>query len=645
MKKTTLMCVTFAATGLLTTSCSNDLDQPAPGNDGNVVITAHMPAGINSRAFSDGTKATTLHYAVYEEGTQNVVFTSENASDPKASYNGDLTFSLSLNLVKGRSYDFIFWADCGGSDSPYTFSPEDQDIWINYSGIKSNDENRDAFFNVEKNITVTGAMQKNIQLQRPFAQLNIGTDDLDKMAAANVELGTVSVEVKDAYNNLNLMNGTASVDSDHLDAFDGKSLVYDFAAIPGDSETFPVEGYTYLAMNYVLTGNVIIDEDVNQAQKETKDVVLAFKDKSGAEINTFTVSAVPFQRNYRTNIYGSLLTSSVDYEIEIVPDYNKPAHTVAIDYSMLKDLLDSDTERIEIPAGASIVIPEGADPMELPDGKTLAVNGTIVGPKSGKIFTVPAGNDVTIEGNGTLEFNYDGDRTLTGGNAHAIRAIDVYGKVNIRNISITAPNQKAGNCIYLNKDSEAVLDDVTVNTGFRAITAVAGATMTLNGGEYNSTSNNRVMDNNNKPVYAYCIVIAGENTKGYFNGTKVTGIQGAVSVDEGSIGIFEDCDFATHNLEGVPNTAYYAIYSAREATAIIKSGKYYAPQNRYAVFLGNNDISGATFGEASLQGGIYSSIGHDQQTNMDIPLAEGYVWRENPDPATRDLYPYEIVKE
>lgn len=329
------------AAGLLLTSCSSEIDEPVAVNDGNVVITAKMPENIKTRLYSDGTKATVLHYAVYEEGTNNVIFTSENTVDPQATYNGDLTFSLSLNLVKGRSYDLVFWAD-KGAGAPNTFSPTAKDVTINYDNLKCNEEDRDAFFSVEKNLTVTGAMKKSIQLYRPFGQLNIGTSDLEDAKKAGVELGTTSVTVKDVYNNLNLMTGVASVTGD----FDGTELTYDFNTLP-EGETFPVKGYEYLSMNYILTGNVIISGNVNKAQQETKDIEIAIKDKNGVAVNSFAVSSVPFRRNYRTNVYGKLLTSTVDYVIEIVEDYYVDDNNYELPYvevkssKELKDALDA----------------------------------------------------------------------------------------------------------------------------------------------------------------------------------------------------------------------------------------------------------------------------------------------------------------
>lgn len=322
MKKSHLFFASAMVLGFMLSACSEELEAPVANGDGTVTFTAKMPGEVQSRAYSSGNNATQLSYAVYEKGTRTVVFSSDQSDAPKAVYNNDRTFSLTLNLVKGQTYDLIFWADKETS-SPYTFVPAAQSITVSYKDVSCNDDSRDAFFSAEKNFTVTGAMKKEIKLYRPFAQLNIGTNDIEAAERANITLGQTKVIVKDVYQTLNLFTGVAA---------DPTDVTYGFADLP-DGETFPAgvdpltgnSPYTYLSMNYLLTGTQIIGEDVNQAQKETKDITIGIIDENGKSVNEFNLSAVPFQRNYRTNIFGALLTSQIDYVIQIVPDYNLPS--------------------------------------------------------------------------------------------------------------------------------------------------------------------------------------------------------------------------------------------------------------------------------------------------------------------------------
>lgn len=321
MKKQMLIAA-IAVLGLSVGACSDEMSTPS-ANDGKVSFTAKLPAGIASRAFSTGTAATSLSYAVYDAGTTDVLYSSLQPDAPKAAYNAeDMTFSLDLDLVKGQAYDLVFWADTQ-DNTYYTFDPETQTVTVSYENLAGNDDARDAFFNVEKDLLVTGSMTKSIQLYRPFAQVNIGTDDTEIAKRAGIELGTTALNVKNVYTELNLFSGIAS---------DPVEVTFPAHGV-NSTEVFPVKEedgtsrYVYLSMNYVLTGSVLEGEtpanatDVTRAQQENKDIEIAFVSSTGREVNTFALSSVPVKRNFRTNIYGSLLTSHVNYTIEVVPDF------------------------------------------------------------------------------------------------------------------------------------------------------------------------------------------------------------------------------------------------------------------------------------------------------------------------------------
>lgn len=316
-----------AVIGLALASCSSEVEMPGT-TDGTVTFTAKLPATINSRTYSDGAGATQLSYAVYEAGTTSVVYTSEEPNDPAAMYNGDNAFTLSLPLVKGHAYDFVFWADNADSDA-YTFDVENQQVTVNYDNVVSNDETRDAFFTAEKGLLVNGAIQKTIELYRPFAQLNIGANDIAAIEKM-YELGKTQVTVKEVYSTLNLLSGVAS---------DPTEVTYAYAEVPKD-ESFPVAGYEYLSMNYILTGSQVLGEEVNSAQKETREISFTVQDADGKEITTIDLSAVPFRRNYRTNIYGSLFTEQADLTIDLVADYNNPDYDKEYPFSIEGDIRD-----------------------------------------------------------------------------------------------------------------------------------------------------------------------------------------------------------------------------------------------------------------------------------------------------------------
>ena len=298
MKRYLLSTFTIAAAALLVTSCNDEMDNGLKtGDEGTVTFTAQLPSEMGTRAFADGLTAKHLQYAVYEAGqsTPLPVFGDETTVVGEAEM-VNLKKSVTLKLTSGKSYDVIFWADAT-TDSPYTFNPASQEVSVDYSKVNNNSDNCDAFFKKET-ITVSGNQSVDVKLTRPFAQVNIGTDDFDAAKASGLEVTQTEVVAK-AFATLNLATGKVADEADRT---------FTMKAIPTASDgEFPVAGgYKYLSMDYLLVG----------ADKATVDVAFNY---GGPQSRTFT--NVPVQRNYRTNIYGSLLTNTTDFNVVIEPAF------------------------------------------------------------------------------------------------------------------------------------------------------------------------------------------------------------------------------------------------------------------------------------------------------------------------------------
>ena len=280
----------MAVAMLATTSCKDDLAESFVGEQATVEFSISTPE-IATRAYSDGATATHLQYAVYD-AAGNIL---SDLTKTDATINGSTT--VNLKLTTGNTYSVIFWA--AAPKAPYAVDFTNKTMTVNYDGAVSNDENRDAFYKYHT-FTVNGAQTETIELKRPFAQLNIGTADYAASTSAGYTPTQSAVTVKNVYSTLDLSDGTVdgSVEAN-----------FNLANIKKD-EKFPVAGNEYLAMNYLLTAST----------KGLVDVEFTYSDANG-DAKTRTVGSVPVQRNYRTNIYGNLLTSEVDINIEIKPEY------------------------------------------------------------------------------------------------------------------------------------------------------------------------------------------------------------------------------------------------------------------------------------------------------------------------------------
>ncbi|MCH5222357.1 MAG: hypothetical protein J1F05_08575 [Muribaculaceae bacterium] len=313
MKKILLGMLAFAM--LFTTSCSEELETGyVAGQDAKVSVNLNFPT-MQSRAYSDGTTATQLQYAVYEKkdaGLQRIdSYTVTNATI-------NISTKVDFQLVTGRTYVFVFWA--ASPESPYqvSFSDPEHTAKMSYKAdatLYANDENLDAFFKtVEK--TITGDVEMSVELTRPFAQINVGTNDFKVAKELGAAPNRSCLVVTSAYKELDLLTGAVIGDAE--------KITFGFGPIPGqtyndkeiEAESFPVAGYDYLAMAYILA-----DTEEEVLSSVNFQYVL---NADAATRQTKTVGSVPVKRNHRTNLFGQVLTSNAELNIIIKPEYEEP---------------------------------------------------------------------------------------------------------------------------------------------------------------------------------------------------------------------------------------------------------------------------------------------------------------------------------
>ena len=308
----------MAAAGmLLATSCANE-EMPAPQGDG-VTFTLRLPAGMTTRAssaFGDGKDAVNLTYAVYKSSDHTMIMseTRNNFFDGTTLEN-----TLSLDLLNGETYDIVFWAQ--SSTDAYSFDSGTGIISVDYSKVTSNSEEFDAFWTADKNFTVSGPVSKTVTLTRPFAQINFGTTDL-ALPAVTKEFGTdwaslqTTLSLSGVPNQLNLLSGETSGSADYT-----KSCGIPTGQAFPDIKDYTGPALSYLSMNYVLTGST----------KDVKDLAFTVENSAtGKLFNTIQVAAAPLQANYRTNVFGKLLTTTTEFKVVIDPIFNTPDYDIPV---------------------------------------------------------------------------------------------------------------------------------------------------------------------------------------------------------------------------------------------------------------------------------------------------------------------------
>ena len=382
-----------AALTMLAVSCNKEQVTEVPdGQMVDVTFTAALPGEMATKALGDGQTAKTLYVSVYENDTEK---THLGDLDKTATFT-DLKTQVTFSLVKGKTYNFVFWAQAEGATC---YNIDDlKNIKISYEGAVANDENRDAFYATRKELKVNGALTETIKLYRPFAQVNFGTADLFDAAAAGFIPAQSAFTATDVANVFDTFNAEGKVEGLATD-----KVTFAKAEIPGGGETLVTKDgtkYLWMTMNYILPVG-------KQGEKHISNVTAEFIPESGDPI-TASAPQAPVQNNYRTNILGNLLTSQVIFNVEIVPIFNEPDNDIDLvnvrNAESLKALFATGGEATlaaDLVLDESVAVKSGKEVVLNLNGKTVKNNS------NSSAFGVYG--SLVINGEGTVDGGEGGD--------------------------------------------------------------------------------------------------------------------------------------------------------------------------------------------------------------------------------------------
>jgi hypothetical protein len=304
--KMTRKFISFAAMAALVVSAGSCQKEPAVVEEHDAKISFTLQTGDQTKAIADATNIDILYYEVYPADVKNVA--RPLAEGSVRDDNGDGVFSLELSVIVDQTYNFIFWAQVDREEGKEHYDVSD----LRRVGIKtyedelSNDESRAAFF-AHKSLHIDGAeLVETIILNRPFAQVNIGTTTYDVPSlnlAAPLKVNRSAMKVYGLATAFNTLTGEGEGVQDVL----FQSNITPNGEKDASEKMLEVKDgkYYWLAMSYLIVdGN---DDNVK--------VDATFHTTHG-DIN-LTVDNVPLKENYRTNIIGDLLTTNAVFEIVI----------------------------------------------------------------------------------------------------------------------------------------------------------------------------------------------------------------------------------------------------------------------------------------------------------------------------------------
>ena len=456
------------ATMLFIASCSEqELVDPSLLNGDAVTFTVNLQQSASTRAAvlaGRGANADKLYYGVYEKTANGgwalipaiSALTGDYTNDkaPATIQYGTPT-QVEIKLAKQKEYSVIFWAANAGNDM-CDVNWESRTMTVS-DDVTANNENNDVFWAYDE-VKVNAAVAKTVDLYRPFAQLNIGASNQDILdaKAAEMVVDESQIVLKKVANTFNMETGEASGNT---------TLTYSSADILNtENWKFPVDGHEYIALGYVLAGSV---------DKSLVDVELTYTDTKDNDYNS-SFTSVPVQRNYRTNIYGNLLSNSADYNVNVQPDLGDGDNVVVTEVATTQQLLAA----IADPDIDHVVMTGDIDLADLSTRAASVANPILIN------------RDITIDGkgfkvktNGTRAFRVTAANTeVTLNNVNMVNTAVRVGTNDIRGISI---DDVTGVKLTLNNCSVDFTDPSACDWSY-AVNVVGGSghVVTVNRGTY-----------------------------------------------------------------------------------------------------------------------------------------------------------------
>lgn len=314
---------------LFASSCSQEeVISQSTGNEVKVTFTTELRNDVKSRAVGDNTTCIDeLIFAVYDENEVLLPSLTQKVSDKKITLsevneNGTRTATINVVLTKGQTYSFAFWAQNSAYEA-YSFDPVTKKVSINY-GQTANNVNADAFFANFKH-TVTGSFEHDIKLKRPFAQVNFLNTNYDFTLAERAGFipDQSSIVVKNAATSLDVLTGEVEGDTEATFTLANLISANETTTIKDDSGNEVTFGGSTSATNfrYLATAYFLPTKKTEAVEIEASMSVIQSTNDTKAPVE-LTVPKVNAQRNYRTNIYGNLLTNNGQFNVTVDPGFD-----------------------------------------------------------------------------------------------------------------------------------------------------------------------------------------------------------------------------------------------------------------------------------------------------------------------------------
>ena len=316
MKKL-IYCAAALATALFAGSCQQEL-LDTPAGETTVTYSVELPGAV-TKAIGNGTNVDELVYELWIVGEDGEITPESTRLYQKTLVNKqENKWIVTLNLVQDQTYKVLFWAQVEKPEGHENYNTNNltavtyaANITKDYS---TNQEDYAAFYASKVISTFTTPKRETVTLKRPFAQLNIGTENtLQSEDGYTIDMNNSYVQVRGIPTTFNV---ATSVTSDPT-----ATITFNEFTVPSETLTVDQKPYEYVAMNYVFASKNGIAATVEYNIYATLKPTANGSSNVDVTVNN-TIDFVPLKENYRTNIVGNLLSSSTQYDIVVDADFN-----------------------------------------------------------------------------------------------------------------------------------------------------------------------------------------------------------------------------------------------------------------------------------------------------------------------------------
>ncbi len=551
MNKNLFKSLAFAAVAVIAGACAKEQVTSGDGETVEMTFNVDVPeTTITTKGLSDAAQVDELVFQVFLTGTKDKNKHYVNTPVPELTQVVpvvDKKATVRVNLVKGQTYSYAFWAQ--SKDTGYYDTSDLRAVKMNTDKVKANDPKMDAFYGFKEGETASKSYSGHITLYRALAQINFGAKTLDRSDALQAKKSSVTLsKVPDTFHPFwKTSEGEGSITyANNIVISDEKLVIADKT---GNAK------YDYLATAYVFANkekSILIDAAATITLSNGKTTEVA-------------VPNAPIQVNYRTNILGDLLNFDGVWNISIDEEFKGG--------DWIYDPVGS-----ELKKGAAVTLTEDYSAFKS-SGVVIPMNVVSSLDLNGYTFKNEKGTALDVRG--SLTINGSGKVLCEGpvGEANAAVFVQDGGKVVINDGYYYSKN--GNSCIYV-QGGKVTGNTITIG-GEEKPLYYGGGIVEINGGVFEAEASKFVLNQNDYIENESCFIVKGGIFVG-FNPAEVDECHGKVKsfVADGYKAVETTYEGKqAWKVEAIPavttQEAFNSAIAEANATVVLAAGTYDMP--------------------------------------------------------------------